>query len=457
MGGNSYVFQIVDGSNATWQMYRTLVPARSHRSQILQHVTSFGIHDAFYVVASAAGSSCHLIRIVHLRFTDSVLAAHNSSVKYLSKFLEWTDGGIEGVPELTNYHYAMDRESVQQDLLIWKEINRLFEERGRPFPRIKHIIALLAAIHNKLKIGVDGSSRLAANAAARHGKLKPMAQFLLRTLSDTFLNTFQLKSLLDMLDWLLDTEHGPQLFLEYCTRRNNTCSPFSDFCLRLARSRITYIDPLSSEISTLSTVLPELLPETTSNKSTFKYKLALNCNNDKTSTEYMVRTTITTTMKHGIAMLEKQSQSCQLCCRKHSDGELKKHNRKGYQPKTYCGTCGVVLCTKKRWDADINYVDRDWKDNPALSTLEYSCFDVWHLEGDIPTLNASCKVEGKNHAGGSEQIRPTVAPTYRRPVRPSSASLSSESDVGQKRKRRSSTGVELGHVRRSQRGGRRVS
>ena len=325
-----------------------------------------------------------------------MLADHNFCVKYLSKFLDWTDGGVEDVPVLNDYHYGIDRESVQQDLLVWKEINRLFEERGYSFPRIKHIISLLAAIHNKLKIGVDGNSRLHANAHARHGKLKPMGQFLLRTISDTFLNTFQLKSLFDTLEWLLDeTGAGPATFLEYKTRRNNQCGSFSDFCLKMARSNMQYSPTQFGVVvrPPAPVVAPTPLPSSGSRVSKAKYKLAMNSNAPE-SDVYKLRTTFNAKLTHEALPLEKQSASCQLCCRSHGGKELGAHSRVGYQPKHMCATCRVVLCQTRRWDADIKYVDSLWKANPARDSLKFTCHDVWHQAKALPNLSPCCKAAG---------------------------------------------------------------
>jgi hypothetical protein len=201
-------------------------------------------------------------------------------VKYLAdNHLGWVHGPEASIPEFTDYGYVRDRDGLIEDLRLWKTLVALRQERDKPFPPIKHIIPLLAALKNRFKKGVDSSSRYAKNVKAMHSKLTPTGQYLLRNINIRHLDVYFTECLKESFEYLFSEEYGPKTYEDYRQYVNQHCGSFKLFCLKLSKLDLDRFVNINSTFDDVGSESEDVVVQC-SNVEQPKYKLAELANSD---------------------------------------------------------------------------------------------------------------------------------------------------------------------------------
>jgi hypothetical protein len=152
-GELGYVYRKVHIGVGDHSLFKLHCSSGPHRAQLLEHAGVYKVKDQLYVVAGLT----KIIRVVHFVFNDEVL---NSMTEHLKVIKEEYMGFIWSPDECTrsitptinlrsfddipdtikDFGWCKDRWTFVQALEKMKAIRHAIDQRGEPFPPIKHIL-----------------------------------------------------------------------------------------------------------------------------------------------------------------------------------------------------------------------------------------------------------------------------------------------------------------------------
>ncbi|CEP03823.1 hypothetical protein PBRA_003430, partial [Plasmodiophora brassicae] len=332
-------------------LFRTAVPNRSYRGQLIHDMSCGGLDDWLFCISSTT----RIIRVVHVQINVEDRACYLSSLSFIrERYLMWIYGD-EPVPKFDEdeFGHAIDDVTVRQTLQLWRTVTAVVMERGQPLPKGKHILPSLVALWNRIKGGVDVYSRYLKNLHSRHSSLNPVQAIWLRIVMTLVYNAYQSHTMCQVNDFLTN-EQACQTFHAYRRARKDQVS-FGEF-----------VEAISDEIPKLSVdVLHVGVPVAEDGESvgdddrhgdiTFAY--------NKREKFYQVPSLVAKRMnkrlKHQQSSLHGKRLTCLVCCSRVHDGTTPHLGRLGFKTSWACSVCDVPLCRKKRYNGS-------------------SCFELFH-------------------------------------------------------------------------------
>ena len=107
----------------------------------------------------------------------------------MNKHLSWTTDLTKEFPSecftekgLSQNGYHIDKDAIEIQFGLWKQLNKIVYERKRPFPRCTQIVPRAVANWNKKKVFVDVLSRLLSHIKIPFKKANPVLQITMRYL-----------------------------------------------------------------------------------------------------------------------------------------------------------------------------------------------------------------------------------------------------------------------------------
>ena len=174
-----------------------MVPSVEHITQLLHHVATFGVKDAFYCVASPT----NLLYVVRVVFPLSVISSHRKILNsvVLSQ-MRWVYGD-EAFPNLERFEskdfgWARSRDAVMLTFKLWKALSEAILTENEPWPRSHYIRPRLIYIWNLIKGGVDTYSGIMANNDVQVKGVGVKAEFYKRAYMTAVYNVHISKRLL---------------------------------------------------------------------------------------------------------------------------------------------------------------------------------------------------------------------------------------------------------------------
>ncbi|SPR01327.1 unnamed protein product (mitochondrion) [Plasmodiophora brassicae] len=206
-------------------LFRTAVPNRSYRGQLIHDMSCGGLDDWLFCISSTT----RIIRVVHVQINVEDRACYLSSLSFIrERYLMWIYGD-EPVPKFDEdeFGHAIDDVTVRQTLQLWRTVTAVVMERGQPLPKGKHILPSLVALWNRIKGGVDVYSRYLKNLHSRHSSLNPVQAIWLRIVMTLVYNAYQSHTMCQVNDFLTN-EQACQTFHAYRRARKDQVS-FGEF------------------------------------------------------------------------------------------------------------------------------------------------------------------------------------------------------------------------------------
>jgi hypothetical protein len=336
--------------------FKELVPQRQYRGQLIHNMCCSGLNDWFYVTASLTS----ILRVVQVQVTDEFRYDYRGCMRIIKERYMGCIYGNEPLPANCVVGHCKDEQTFVSTLKLWKAMNKLVEERGRPLPRGRHILPSLVALWNRIKGGVDVYSRMLKNCKAVHHCLAPGAAIWLRMLQTMIYNGHQSYLLLQSYDYLMNVEECKS-FQQYMFHKN-THKTYADYC----RDGIYGIGGLAQSSAGAAGAAVRANNEEVvciDVEDREHKKLRYNLRQAYFNDDILVSKRLSKTPVHHPSRLDdtgKTQRTCVWCCQKTHGTSEPSHSRFGYKTRMCCALCGnVPLCTVKRINGE-------------------SCFDMWH-------------------------------------------------------------------------------
>lgn len=340
--------------------FKDLIPSKNYRGQLIHNLCCAGIDDWFYVTASLY----EILRVVHCQVNeqfrhDYVACMTLCKERYMS-FI-YNDGPL---PENCVVGHCKDRQTFVATLKLWRAMNKLVEERGRPLPRGKHILPSLVALWNRIKGGVDVYSRMLKNCKSVHHCLAPGAAIWLRMLMTMVYNGHQSYLMLQSYTYLMEDVEC-KTFQKYMFHKN-THKTFADYC----RDGIYGIGGITIDgvtVQGMGTAAHALSTDSSgeghvSKRIRYNIRAAYFNENSLVKKRTGMRVVHTPSRINTLSHVQK---TCVWCCQKKHGPDAPRHSRFGYKTTMCCAICdNVPLCIVKR----VN---------------EKSCFELWHTATEL--------------------------------------------------------------------------
>ncbi|OWZ17712.1 hypothetical protein PHMEG_0008312 [Phytophthora megakarya] len=227
--------------------FKSQIPDGSYRCQILHNIVCGQVSDGFLVFATQS----RIIRVVHVFVEASVAATYRMAMKVIcDAYMHWVydESALTPYFSLDELGTRVDLHTLEQNLAMWRSLNRIIEERGRPLPAAKHIIPSLISLWNRVKGGIDVYSRYLKNVKSRHIALPPTAAIVLRICMTLVYNAYQSLQLVEVQSY----QSTAQSFLKNivsCTTYTSyqhykqQLPSFASFCRDAAKSLATTAPP----------------------------------------------------------------------------------------------------------------------------------------------------------------------------------------------------------------------
>ena len=191
-----------------------MIPQRQYRGQLVHNLCCSGLNDWFYVTASLT----EILRVVHVQVTDEFRYDYRQCMTICKdRYMGFIYGG-EPLPQNCVVGHCKDEQTFISTLKLWRAMNALVEQRGRPLPRGKHILPSLVALWNRIKGGVDVYSRMLKNVKSVHHCMPPGAAIWLRMLMTMVYNGHQSYLLLQSYNYLMN-EYECKSFQQYMLQK----------------------------------------------------------------------------------------------------------------------------------------------------------------------------------------------------------------------------------------------
>ena len=320
--------------------FKQSVPESSHRCQLIHGMACGDLRHAFYVVASLSRT----IRIVHVLIDDKTVECYHRSLRDFARAeMDWVlDGEVPSLDGIKLTH-AVDAYTIGKALDLWRAINNVVKNRGRPLPPGRMLLPTIIAAWNRNKGPIDVFSRFMKNCHARHSQLPPLANIWLRLLMSRVYNAYQSFILSRSVSFLLSDECTG--YSRFQTHRNLHGS-FAKFCSALAKD-------LTLEMTGDSCSEDGEFENDQEHGALNASGLSIHYNKREMyfTNREMIAKRMNKTLPHVLCKAESKPTSCVWCCRiKHDQSDPKKHTRHGRTTKYGCPVCMVSLCRVKRFN-----------------------------------------------------------------------------------------------------------
>jgi hypothetical protein len=137
-------------------------------------------------------SLSRIIRVVHVMIDDKTVECYHRALRdFVSAEMDWVlDGEVPSLDGIKLTH-AVDAYTIGKALDLWRAINNVVKDRGRPLPPGRMLLPTIIAAWNRNKGPIDVFSRFMKNCHARHSKVPPLANIWLCLLMSQVYNAYQ--------------------------------------------------------------------------------------------------------------------------------------------------------------------------------------------------------------------------------------------------------------------------
>ena len=178
--------------------FTEVIPALSHRVQLLQHITAIypfekpGSHDdtlqALYVVATKTG----ILYCVRIRFTDELVRAWKAYLQIVQEHCcDWK--AFDRTALAKDWGRAGSYQAVCQMSSLREALRQFVIDTGEPLGDAKYLKPWAVCIWNVIKTAVDTTSRMIKNTEIyQEQEANPQVYILKKDVKSIFLNSYHM-------------------------------------------------------------------------------------------------------------------------------------------------------------------------------------------------------------------------------------------------------------------------